>query len=133
MPIYHVTEVVGLQNITRVPDTPDFVKGVINLRGQVIPVVDIRLRFHIAPREYDDRTCVIIINLNEVAVGLVVDEVSEVRDIPEEKIDPPPRSISGARGRFIEGMGKMEDRVIMLLDVQTLLFADESGRLNMNA
>ena len=76
--IRHVTEIVGIQKITEVPDMPQYMKGVINLRGNVIPVVDVRLRFHMQPRDYDDRTCVIVVNINDASIGLVVDSVKEV-------------------------------------------------------
>jgi purine-binding chemotaxis protein CheW len=123
--IEHVTEIVGIQKITAVPDLPPFIKGVINLRGQVIPVMDIRLRFKMEPREYDERTCVIVVQLNEVSVGLVVDTVQEVRDIPEEAVSPPPQVANGKSSRYILGMGKVEDQVNILLDVNKLLFEEE--------
>jgi purine-binding chemotaxis protein CheW len=123
--IYHVTEVVGLQKITNVPDMPDFVKGVINLRGQVIPVMDVRTRFIMKPREYDDRTCVVVVNIKDTAIGLVVDEVREVLDIPEEQIEPPPKVSRSSGSRFIQGLGKTGDKVTIILDVQRLLYEEE--------
>jgi purine-binding chemotaxis protein CheW len=126
--IRHVTEVVGLQKITAVPDMPDFVKGIINLRGQVIPVIDVRARFRMESREYDDRTCVIVVNVAETSVGLVVDEVEEVLDIPEAQIDPPPKVRRGKGSGFIQGMGKMDEEVKILLDVDKLLHREEIER-----
>jgi len=123
--IRHVTEIVGMQKITEVPDMPDFVKGVINLRGNVIPVVDIRMRFQMPERPYDDRTCVIVVNIRETAVGLVVDTVNEVNNIPETSISPPPQVMKGTKSRFIKGMGKAADSVIILLAVDRLLFEEE--------
>jgi purine-binding chemotaxis protein CheW len=128
--IYHVTEVVGLQKITPVPDMPDFVKGVINLRGQVIPVMDVRRRFNFQPRDYDDRTCVVVANVQETAIGLVVDEVREVLDIPENQIEPPPKVSRRAKNRFIQGLGKTGDRVTIILNVQKLLYEEELESLN---
>ena len=93
--IRHVTEIIGIQRITEVPDMPDFVRGVINLRGKIIPVIDVRTRFKIEAKEYDDRTCIIVVNINDMSVGLVVDEVSEVASIPEEQVEPPPTAASG--------------------------------------
>jgi purine-binding chemotaxis protein CheW len=128
--IRHVTEVVGLQKITSVPDMPDFVKGVINLRGQVIPVMDVRARFHMELRDYDDRTCVIVVNVADTAIGLVVDEVQEVMDVPESQVEPPPK-VSRTRGsRFIQGMGKVGDDVKILLDVDKLLHEEELRSLD---
>lgn len=120
--IRHVTEIIGIQKITEVPDMPDFVKGVINLRGQVIPVMDVRLRFRMEPREYDERTCVVVVRVNDTAVGLVVDTVNEVADIPESDISPPPKVSRGASSQYIQGMGKIGNQVKILLDVQKLLF-----------
>ncbi|MDH5297798.1 MAG: chemotaxis protein CheW, partial [Desulfobulbaceae bacterium] len=106
--IAFVTEIIGIQRITEVPDMPDFVKGVINLRGKVIPVMDVRLRFHLPAREYDERTCIVVVDINGTAVGLVVDQVNEVADIPEEQVEPPPRTTKGESSRFLKGMGKMD-------------------------
>ncbi|AJF08030.1 chemotaxis protein CheW [Geoalkalibacter subterraneus] len=123
--IRYVTEIIGIQKITEVPDMPEFVKGVINLRGKVIPVMDVRTRFMLPPLEYNDRTCIIVVNVNGTAVGLVVDEVSEVADIPESNIEPPPRSTRAAASHYIQGMGKIGEDVKILLDVTCLLY-DES-------
>jgi purine-binding chemotaxis protein CheW len=123
--IINVIEVIGMQKITEVPDMPDFVKGVINLRGQVIPIMDVRTRFQMEARDYDDRTCIVVVNIRDTAIGLVVDKVSDVIDIPETNIDPPPRVSRKPSSRFINGMGKIDDEVKILLDVQKLLYDDE--------
>ena len=125
--IRYVTEIIGIQNITEVPDMSAYIKGVINLRGKVIPVMDVRLRFGLEERPYDDRTCIIVINVEDQAVGLIVDQVSEVLDIPEGDIEPPPRLYRGDRGSFLLGMGKVEDGVKILLDAQKLLFEGEGS------
>lgn len=127
--IAHVTEIVGIQNITEVPDMPDFVKGVVNLRGQVIPVVDVRLRFHMPAREYDERTCIVVVNINEVQLGLVVDTVNEVMTIDESQISPPPKIAAANSARYIKGMGKVGDDVKILLDGERLLFEEEIAAL----
>ncbi|MEA1933284.1 MAG: chemotaxis protein CheW [Thermodesulfobacteriota bacterium] len=123
--IRHVTEIIGLQKITDVPDMPDFIKGVINLRGKVIPVMDVRSRFKLESREYDDRTCIVVVNIKDKSVGLVVDRVSEVADIPESQIEPPAQIGSGTASRYIQGMGKIGEEVKILLDVDRLLYEDE--------
>lgn len=123
--IRHVTEIIGLQKITDVPDMPDFIKGVINLRGKVIPVMDVRSRFKLESREYDDRTCIVVVNIKDKSVGLVVDRVSEVADIPESQIEPPAQIGSGTASRYIQGMGKIDEDVKILLDVDRLLYEDE--------
>ncbi|KAA3617908.1 MAG: purine-binding chemotaxis protein CheW [Calditrichaeota bacterium] len=124
--IRHVTEIIGIQKVTDLPDLPDFVKGVINLRGKVIPVVDVRLRFGMDERDYDERTCIVVVNIEETSVGLVVDTVSEVMNIPGENIEPPPRVNKKINGnRFVHGLGKVEEDVKILLDTQKLLFEEE--------
>ncbi len=123
--ICYVIEIIGIQSITEVPDMPDFIRGVINLRGKVIPVMDVRARFALPARDYDDRTCIIVINVDSTEVGLVVDEVSEVADIPENNVEPAPRTSKNSESSYIQGMGKMNKRVIILLDVHKLLFSGE--------
>ncbi len=127
--IRFVQEINGIQNITDLPDVPHFVKGVINLRGKVIPVIDVRLRFGIKEREYDERTCIIVVNLSQMTVGLIVDSVSEVLDIGEKDIEPPPRASMGAGSRYVQGLGKMNDDVKILLDVRKLLFDEEYDQI----
>ena len=128
--IRFVTEIIGVQKITEVPDMPDFLKGVINLRGKVIPVMDVRTRFKLPERSYDDRTCIIVVNLNEVSVGLVVDEVSEVANIDKDQIEPPPRTSRGKSSRYFKGMGKIGEEVKILLDVERLLYDEELQNLS---
>ncbi|MDD4334947.1 MAG: chemotaxis protein CheW [Desulfotomaculaceae bacterium] len=125
--IRHVTEIIGIQNITAVPDMPHYIKGVINLRGKVIPVMDVRLRFGVEEREYDDRTCIIVINIEEQSVGMIVDRVSEVLDIPKSEVEPPPKVKKGESSRFIKGMGKVDERVKILLNEYQLLFDFNKG------
>nr|MBF0222567.1 purine-binding chemotaxis protein CheW [Desulfobulbaceae bacterium] len=120
--IAHVTEIIGIQKITEVPDMPDFVIGVINLRGNVIPVMDVRLRFGLAERKYDERTCIIVVEINGTSVGLVVDQVNEVVDIPEDQVEPAPKTGKSSASSFIAGMGKMGDDVKILLKVDKLIF-----------
>lgn len=128
--IEHVIEIVGIQKITEVPEMPEFVKGVINLRGQVIPVIDVRARFRMEPREYDDRTCVIVVRIKETSVGLIVDTVSEVRNIPADCVSEPPRVAHGTSTRYILGLGKVGEEVKILLDVDKLLFDNELESLS---
>jgi len=121
--IRHVREIIGMQKITTVPDVPPFIKGVINLRGKVIPVMDVRSRFRLPLRDYDDRTCIIVIHVREWSVGLVVDTVSEVLDIPAHQIEPPPRVGGAATARFLDGMGKVGEQVRLVLNAEELLGA----------
>ena len=128
--IMYVTEIVGLQSITEVPDMPGFVKGVVNLRGQVIPVIDVRLRFHMQPKDYDERTCIIVLSIKDVQLGLVVDTVNEVLTIDPKLISPPPRVAAANSAQYIKGMGKINDEVKILLSGEKLLFAEELAEIN---
>jgi len=119
--IRFVLEIIGVQKITDVPDMPEYMKGVINLRGKVIPVIDIRSRFNLSVREYDDRTCIIVTYLNSSTVGLIVDSVSEVIEIDEKNISPPPNLNKGHASKFLIGLGKVDDDVKILLDIDRLL------------
>lgn len=123
--IRHVKEIISIQKITDVPDLPDFIKGVINLRGQVIPTLDLRLRFGLPEKQYDERTCIIITNMNDVSVGVIVDTVNEVLDIPSEMITPPPSVHKGVAHRFIQGLGRVGEDVKIILNAEKLLHEDE--------
>lgn len=123
--IYHVTEIIGIQSITEVPELPNYIKGIINLRGKIIPVMDVRLRFRKEFREYDDRTCIVVIDVNDMAVGLIVDTVAEVIDIPEGNISLPPTIRKSDSNKYIKGIGKAGDRVKLILDCQRLLSENE--------
>ncbi|MCC8109879.1 MAG: chemotaxis protein CheW [Planctomycetes bacterium] len=123
--IRHVKEIISIQKITDVPDLPDFVKGVINLRGQVIPTLDLRLRFGLPAKEYDERTCIIITHMNDIPVGVIVDTVNEVLDIPPEMISAPPTVQKGVAHRFIQGLGRVGDDVKIILNAEKLLHEDE--------
>ena len=119
--IHNVREIIGIQPITVLPDVPPWVNGVINLRGKVIPIMDVRARFGLPERPYDGRTCIIVINVCEWAVGLVVDRVSEVVDIRVDQIEPPPMVAGVGHDHYIQGLGKVGDQVRMLLDVAQLV------------
>ena len=129
--IWNIREIIEMQEITGVPDVPPFVKGVINLRGKVIPIVDLRLRFSMEERDYDSRTCIIITEIRKAMIGFIVDTVEEVVEIAQENIEPAPkfRSATG-KDKYISGMGKIGDQVKILLDVERLLFEDEMGEIH---
>lgn len=118
--IGYVTEIIGIQSITEVPELPDYVKGIINLRGKIIPVIDVRLRFAKEAREYNDRTCTIVIEVKDIIVGLVVDAMAEVISIDEENIVPPPQ-LNSCRQKYIKGVGKAGDNVKLVLDCERFL------------
>jgi purine-binding chemotaxis protein CheW len=132
--ISSVTEIIEMQKIIAVPDMPDFLKGVINLRGKVIPVMDMRIRFGMEEREHDDRTCIIIVNVNDSSLGFIVDTVAEVHDIMDDDIEPAP-DFKGheERNRYIAGLGKVQDEVKILLDVEKILNKKEYDSLKETA
>lgn len=123
--IRFVTEIIGIQPITFVPEVPDYVKGIINLRGKVIPVIDMRLKFKKEPIEYNDRTCIIVIDIEDISIGLIVDSVAEVSNVGDENIVPPPSYKTGFQNRYIKGIGKVGEAVILLLDCQKLISQDD--------
>ena len=125
IPIQYILEIVGIQKITVVPDMVSYIKGVINLRGQVIPVVDVRLRFGMTGKDYDERTCIMITKVGEVSVGLIVDTVEEVRDITPDKIGASPKIATAQSADFIHGIARIGDEVIIVLDVSKLLYAND--------
>ncbi|HPT87709.1 MAG TPA: chemotaxis protein CheW [Bacillota bacterium] len=127
--IRYVTEIIGIQAITEVPELPVYIKGIINLRGKIIPVMDVRLRFNKEPKEYNDRTCVVVVDIGEISIGLIVDSVSEVLTIPDEDIVPPPQ-VNKVQNRYIKAIGKVGNEVTLLLDCEKLLNDDEVAALS---
>jgi len=127
--ILKIKEIIGLMSITTVPQTPEFVKGVINLRGKVIPVVDLRLRFGMESVDYNERTCIIVVEIacqaGTVQTGIVVDSVSEVLNIKGEDIEDTPAFGAKLNTDYILGMAKMEGGVKILLDIDRVLSAEE--------
>ena len=127
--ISNVREIIGMMTITRVPRCPDFVKGVINLRGKVIPVVDLRTRFDMAPVETTDRTCIVVVEIcreNErVVIGLVVDSVSEVLAVKGADIEDAPSFGARLDTRYILGMAKLDGGVKILLEIEKVLDTNE--------
>ena len=119
--IKFVTEIIGIQPITQMPDMPYYVKGIINLRGKIIPVVDIRLKFKKEPKDYDERTCIIVIDINNTSLGLIVDNVSEVLNIPDENIVEPPDMNKEFNNRFIKAIGKIGNNVDLILSCEEII------------
>lgn len=127
--IRYVTEIIGIQPITEIPELPDYVMGIINLRGKIIPVMDVRLRFKKEPKEYNDRTCVIVVDIHDMSIGLIVDSVSEVLAIPEQDIVEPPQMKKGYRNQYIKSIGKVGSDVKLLLDCDMLLTEEDIDAL----
>lgn len=127
--ISYVTEIIGIQEITQIPELPNYLKGIINLRGKIIPVMDVRLRFKKESIEYNDRTCIIVIDIKNISIGLIVDTVSEVSNIEEENIVPPPDIKTGFHNRYVKGIGKIDEQVKLLLDCEKILSEEELEEL----
>jgi purine-binding chemotaxis protein CheW len=127
--ILKVREIIGYMDITAVPQTPHYVKGVVNLRGQVIPVMDLRAKFGMETTEVTDETCIIVVEIahetRKLSTGIVVDRVREVLDIRAEAIEEPPAFDAGVNTDFILGMGKVGDSVKILLDIDKVLIREE--------
>jgi len=126
IPIVFVNEIIGLMDITPVPNTPEFMKGVINLRGKIIPVLDLRLKLNMQKRDYDEQTCIIIVdvandNTKNGFVGLVVDMVSEVYKIPDTEIEENFQYGIEGEKNYLTGIGKIKDNVVMLLDIKSVI------------
>ncbi|HHY51800.1 MAG TPA: purine-binding chemotaxis protein CheW [Clostridiales bacterium] len=129
IPISHVIDIINMQPITWVPNCPDYVKGITNLRGKVCPIVDVRMRFGKEPQEYHDRTCIIVVEEQGAPVGLIIDSVSEVITIDDENISPPPKFSTSAEARFIQGVGRTDSGVKLILDYQAVLGEDNVIRV----
>ncbi len=132
--ILKIKEIIGIMPVTTVPQTPDFVKGVINLRGKVIPVMDLRLRFGMTPIDYTERTCIIVVEIKRsigtIQIGIVVDSVSEVLNIKGEDIEDTPTFGTKLNTDYILGMAKMEGGVKILLDIDRVLSEGEIEMLD---
>ncbi len=124
--IQYVNEIIVFQEITEIPESEDYIKGLINLRGKIIPVIDVRIRFKQEPIEYNDRTCIIVINVKDTVVGLIVEKVAEVVEIKEENILPSPTigHDDKSQNKYVYGIGKVGDSVKLLLDPDKLLRDD---------
>jgi len=127
--ILKVQEIIGMMNVTHVPRMPEYVKGVINLRGKIIPIIDLRMKFEMQAQEYNERTCIVEVQVQShgqnVIMGVIVDRVSEVLDIADKQIEETPAFGANVNTEFITGMGKVGQRVVMLLDIDKVFSYDE--------
>ena len=128
--ILKVQEIIRMLPITKVPNAPEFVEGVINLRGKVIPVIDMRKRFGMATSEHDSQTRIKVMDMQGQVVGFVVDAVSEVLRIPESTVEEPPAVVAGVGSEYMRGVGKLQDRLLILLDLDKLLSENEMASLS---
>jgi purine-binding chemotaxis protein CheW len=129
IPILKVNEIIGLMTITPIPKTPNFLKGIINLRGKIIPVLDLRIKFSMEERAYDEQTCIIIVEvfISDIkrVIGIVVDKVAEVVKVYRSDIELPPQYGQESDGGFLTGVGKVKDKVVMLLDIERIVNCKE--------
>lgn len=119
--ILQVQEIKRMADITRVPHTPDYIKGVINLRGSVLPVIDLKKRLNLPHQEYTDDTRIIIVKIDDISVGMIVDEVSEVMAISQENIEPPLNVVGSIAANYLSGVGKLENRLLILLNMEAII------------
>jgi purine-binding chemotaxis protein CheW len=129
VPVHQVKTIERIQPMTRVPRTPDFVKGVINLRGVVTPIIDLRGRFDIEEAEYTENTRMIIVAVGELEVGLIVDSANDVLDVPRDSIEPPPEVVGGIRAAYLNGIAKLDERLLVLLNLEKVLKKEEIQQL----
>jgi purine-binding chemotaxis protein CheW len=132
IPVHQVRSIEKMQHITRVPRTAPFVKGVINLRGVVTPIIDLRVRFELEEQAYTDSTRIIIVALDHMEVGLIVDAANDVIDIPVSLIEPRPEVVGNVEVEYITGVAKVDKRLIILLNLEKVLTRDEENSLQTN-
>lgn len=120
--VINIKEIITMCAITKVPDMPDFLKGIINLRGDIVPVINMRTRFRMPEKEFDDLTCIVVLDFDEYIIGLIVDQVKGVVTITEERIVLPPNAKLNYSNQFIRNIGKADDGVKLILDVEKVLF-----------
>jgi purine-binding chemotaxis protein CheW len=125
VPVEQVKTIEKLESLTRVPRTPEFVKGVVNLRGIVTPVIDLRGRFDLEESEYTEHTRMIVVAVGDLEVALVVDSANDVLDIPLDAIEAPPEVVGGIRANYLNGIAKMDNRLLVLLNLEKVLKKDE--------
>jgi len=125
MDILKVQEIRGYDAVTTIANTPEFIKGVINLRGTIVPIVDLRIKFHLGTVEYNQLTVVIILNLGHRVVGIVVDSVSDVLALTPEQIRPAPDLSAGLDTRYLMGLGTVGERMLILVDIEKLMSSNE--------
>ncbi|MBZ4646194.1 MAG: chemotaxis protein CheW [Clostridia bacterium] len=127
--IMKVREIIKPVQIVKIPNTPEFIEGIINLRGKVHPIFSLRKKFKFVDKPFDDDTKIVIVNVNDSNVGFIVDEVSEIVRIDNDQIEAAPRLVTGVNRKYISGVGKIEDRMIILLDLDLVLSVSEQEEL----
>lgn len=129
VPVQQVGSIERMQHITRVPRTAEFVVGVINLRGVVTPIIDLRTRFELEKTEYNDSTRIIIVHIEDMEVGLIVDAANDVIDLTHDSVEPPPEVVGSVEAEYINGVAKLDKRLLILLDLEKVLSVEEVREL----
>ncbi|MDD3852582.1 MAG: chemotaxis protein CheW [Syntrophomonadaceae bacterium] len=129
VPITKVQEIIPMANPTKLPQAPDFVEGIINLRGRIIPIIDLKKRFDMGASNITAETRSVVVEVEGQTVGIIVDEVSEVLRLPTDSIEPPPVIIGGITSEYLTGVGKLQDRLLILLDMDKILSEQEKSEL----
>ena len=127
--IRYVVEIVGLQPVTEMPEMPEYIIGIIDLRGKIVPVMDVRLRFKMSAKDYDDRTSIIIIEMNGTTIGLVIDNVAEVVRIDDDQILKMPEMGSEDNCGYVKNIGRIDDQIVLLIDSDKLLTYEECSQM----
>lgn len=129
VPITQVQEIIRLATPTKLPQVPDFVEGIINLRGNIIPIIDLKKRFSMETAKYAEDTRIIVVEVGGQTVGIVVDEVTEVLRLPLDSVEPPPAVVSGITAEYLTGVGKLDNRLLIMLDMTRILTEGEKEEL----
>ena len=123
--ITRVQEINRMMDITKIPNAPEFIKGVVNLRGKIVPVVDLRKKLGFPEKEHDKSTRIMVVEVNGMVLGFIVDSVSEVLRIPESTIEPPPSLVGGVESDYLNGVGKLDDRLLLLINLEKVIKSDQ--------
>ena len=130
--IMQAKEIIKMEKITLIPNAPDFVEGVINLRGNIIPIIDLKKRFNLEETDGDKNTGTIIVKIEDVDMGIIIDSISKVVSMANSDIQPPPPMLSGIGQKYIKGVGKLEDKLLVVLDLEKLFSSDEDDETDAN-
>ena len=130
--IMQAKEIIKMEKITLIPNAPDFVEGVINLRGNIIPIIDLKKRFNLEETDGDKNTGIIIVKIEDVDMGIIIDSISKVVSMANSDIQPPPPMLSGIGQKYIKGVGKLEDKLLVVLDLEKLFSSDEDDETDAN-
>lgn len=130
IPIAEVVQIIGMQKITEIPEFPEYAKGIINLRGSIIPIIDVRIRLKKPVMDYNDRTCIIVTDIKGSLFGFIVDQVDEVTEIPDESIAAPPQMGQEETSRYLTGVAKIKEKIVLIMNIRKILGEKEFMNLS---